>query len=264
MIETELLIRATCMLLGLWGVLHSFQWLVNLPNWRAGTALGWDLQSLRQSSLLRSPFAVRLFDEAGLRVIAVMLLFLSAALPVAPIMTAGIVLLALFFVAVLILGQRAFADGGDKIVMATASGTTLQIVGLVVHSDRMVLAGALWTGGQLILSYFASGASKLMLANWRNGTVPKQALTSYAWGQSWTAAPVGKSGVALALAWAIMAAEILFPLALLLPAPWLYAALAAMFLLHLVIAAAMGLNSYPWAFLTAYPSVILLSQRLAL
>lgn len=263
MIEPELLIRATCSLLGLWGVLHAVQWLVDLPNWRAGTALGWDLQSLRQSTWLRSPFAAKLFDGTGLRVIAATLLLLSAALLVLPIMTASVVLLTLFFAAVLLLGQRAFADGGDKIVMTTASGTALQILGLVAHSDRLVLAGALWAGGQLALSYFASGASKLMLANWRNGTIPKQALTSYAWGQSWTAAPVGKSGIGLALAWAIMAAEILFPLALLLPAPWIYVALVIMFLLHLVIAAAMGINSYPWAFLAAYPSAVLLSQRLA-
>ncbi len=264
MIATEILIRLGCALLGVWGALHSLQWLADLRHWRDGTALGWDLQRLRKSRLLRSQVVGWLYGQRGLRALAIALLFTAAALLVLPLMLATTALLAVFFVLVFVLAQRASADGADKIAMAVASGLCLQSLGLAIASDRLVLAGALWTGGQLTLAYFASGASKLILAEWRNGTAPKQALTSHSWGQQWIAVLVDKPGISVALAWLIMGVETLFPLALFAPTPLLYAALGCMFLLHLMIAIVMGLNTYPWAFLAAYPSVLFLGQWLAL
>ncbi len=263
MIATELLIRCSCALLGLWGVLHALQWFADLRHWRDGSALGWDLQRLRKSRALRSSTVAVIYGDSGLPVLIAGLLMASLGLLVLPLMLLTLALLAVFLLAVLALAQRSFADGADKMAMAVASGALLQNMGLAVGSDQLVLAGCLWTGGQLTLAYFAAGASKLLLAGWQNGTVPRQALRSYAWGQPWTAALVSKTGASLVLGWLIMGSETLFPLALFAPAPVLYVALAGMFLLHLTIAAVMGLNTYPWAFLAAYPSVLFLGQWLA-
>lgn len=264
MIATELLIRCSCALLGLWGMLHALQWFADLPRWRDGTALGWDLQRLRKSPFLRSHAVAWIFGDGGLQALVAGLLFASAALLVLPLMVLTIPLLAVFLLLVVALAQRSFTDGADKIVIVVASGALLQSAGLAVGSDQLVLAGGLWTGGQLALGYFAAGASKVLLAGWRNGAVLRQVLTSYAWGRPWTAALVSKTGASLVLGWLIMGIETLFPLALFAPAPVLYGALAGMFLLHLAIAVVMGLNTYPWAFLAAYPSALFLGQCVAM
>jgi hypothetical protein len=263
MIATEQLIRASCVLLAVWGVLHALQWLADLRYWRDGTALGWDLQRLRKSRVLRFGPVSWTNGQAGLRVLVISLLAVSIGLFCLPLTSAAIPMLLLFHVLVLVLAQRGGTDGADKIALVVSGGTLLQCIGLAAASDRLVLAGGLWAGGQLALAYFAAGASKLTLAEWRSGDAPRRALSSSSFGQNWTAALTAQPANARSLAWLIMSVEILFPLALFAPFPWLCLILAGFFLFHFAIAVVMGLNTYPWAFLAAYPSVLFLSQQLA-
>jgi hypothetical protein len=123
-----------------------------------------------------------------------------------------------------------------------------------------VLAGVLWSGGQAVIAYCTTGVAKLALASWRDGLALRAALSSYQWGEARTATLLARPGVALAAAWAVILLEALFPLALFGPAWLLAAALAAMFTLHLAIAVVMGINTYPWAFLSTYPAIWALGE----
>ena len=87
----------------------------------------------------------------------------------------------------------------------------------------------------------------------------RKALSSYIWGHRLPANLLRSNALALTLAWAVMLGEALFPLALLAPPEVLAAALGTMFLFHLATALFMGLNTYPWGFVTAYPAVFALS-----
>jgi hypothetical protein len=60
----------------------------------------------------------------------------------------------------------------------------------------------------------------------------------------------------------VIVPEVLFPFALLLPPEGLAAVLGLFLLFHLTIAAAMGLNTYPLAFVAAYPATLMLGQWL--
>jgi hypothetical protein len=260
MTETIDLVRIGCALLGLWGVLNAAIWLVDAPRWADGGALGWDLQRLRRGRLMRSDVVASLHSPRGLRALATALLLASLGLLILPLLPLTLALLAIVALSQLALSLRGGADGADKIALVTATGLFLQCAGLHTVLEGLFLAGVLWTGGQLAIAYFAAGASKAILAPWRNGQAVRGALTSYTAGHRWAAAALRNDRVALILGWTIILVEIAFPLALLAPLPVMLAALGSMFLLHLGIAVIMGLNTYPWAFLAAYPSALLLHQ----
>lgn len=260
MIDAADLTRAGCALLGLWGLLNAAQWLVDAPRWADGGALGWNLQRLRRGRLMRSDVVASLYSAPGLRALAIALLLASLALLTLPLLPLTLALLAIVAISQLVLSLRGGADGADKIALVSATGLFLQCAGLHTVLDGFFLAGILWTGGQLTIAYFAAGASKAMLAPWRNGQAVRGALSSYTAGHRCAAALLRDNRIAFALGWAIILAELAFPLALFAPLPVMLTALAAMLLLHLGIAIIMGLNSYPWAFLAAYPSALLLHQ----
>ncbi len=258
MIEPELALRATGLALGLWGALSAIESLADLGAWRNDGPLGWPLQGLRRGRWTGLPGLGALWSRRGLTGLLLVQLASSLALLAAPV-AAGF---ALFWLVTLLLALRLGPNGADKIALVVAAGGALQALGLALAAPRLWLAGVLWTGGQLTIAYFAAGASKLVLAPWRSGAAMRDSLSSYAYGHRWAAATLRGPAPAAALAWAVMLAEALFPLALLLPAPMLAAVLAGFFVFHLAIAATMGLNTYPWAFLAAYPAVLLLGQTL--
>jgi hypothetical protein len=263
MIPTETLLRATCALFGVWGLLHAAHWLADLPRWRDGSAAGWDLQRLRKGIKGRSALVALLYNERGMALLAVLVGLFGLALLALPLGPVTPLLLAVALVLALLFGQRTIPDGADKMATVVASGCLLQSLGLALNNATLVLAGALWTGGQLTIAYFAAGASKVILADWRSGAAPRAALGSYMWGNRLSAWGVNLPGGAFVLAWTVMLLEMLFPLALLLlPTPWLAAVLGCFFLFHAAIALVMGLSTYPIAFLAAYPSTIWLGQWL--
>jgi hypothetical protein len=256
------LLQATCFLLGFWGLINGFQWLAGMPSLQSGRALGWDLQGLRRSRLYRSNLLTTLFVSHGLSAMVVVQLVASLALLGLPVSSLSFVWLSGFWLTMQLLAFRLRPDGADKMILVVVSGALLQLLGLQFQSDRFVLAGGLWTGGQLTIAYFASGASKVLLAPWRQGEALRAALSSYMWGHRWSAPVVRHPRTAKLLAWTIILLELAFPLALLMPMAWLCAILGCFLLFHLAIAVIMGLNHYPWAFLAAYPSVLLVSQWL--
>ncbi len=254
--------RASLFLLGLFGLINAGQWLADQRRWADDGALGWDLHGLRRGRLWRFPLTGVIFRSSGLRWLAVLLLLASALLIAGPILVSPLLPLLLFLVATMMLALRAEPDGADKIAQVSATGLLLQATGIALSNQTLILAGVIWVGGQLTLAYFAAGASKLVLTPWRNGEALQGALRSAMWGNDWSARLVERRDVARWLSWGIILLEIAFPLALLLPLPFLGAILAIFFLFHMAIALVMGLNSYPWAFVATYPSVILLSEWL--
>jgi len=80
---------------------------------------------------------------------------------------ATIPVLGCFAVAMLLLALRSGSDGADRMAKVVATGALLRSFGASYGAQQLVLAGVSWTGGQLTLAYFASGASKLLLAPWR-------------------------------------------------------------------------------------------------
>lgn len=259
MIEPDKMLSLSCVLLGLWGMINAAQWIASTASWRSGTALGWDLQGLRTGRLYGGRWLSRALAPRAFPFIAPLHFVASLFLCLLPMGWDAFAALSVIAATNALLILRSSADGGDKMAMVVTYGLLLQMLGTISAQPLLFLAGLLWVGGQLTISYATSGLSKLFLADWRNAAVPRQALSSFSYGNRTTQALMRYPVAALMLAWGIILIESLFPLALFAPLPVLIAALGGMALLHLSIAFAMGLNTYVFAFIAAYPSVVLLA-----
>lgn len=258
MIEADLALVLTCRALGFWGVITSLQWWADRRAWREGGAFGWDLLCLSRSRLFGSRVLAGLFAALPLPVLIFGQFAASAFLLATPVSGVTAIHLALLMATTALLCLRSHTDGADKMAMAVIPGAFLQLSAQSV----LVQAGACWIAGQLTIAYVTSGAAKVRLPEWRNGSALVRAMSSYGSGHRIAAAVIGRKGAAFTFAWGLMLVEILFPVAMLAGPAVLVAVLAAFFLFHLATAAFMGLNTYPWAFLAAYPSAILVAGRL--
>jgi hypothetical protein len=255
MTEPAELLRLTSLALAMWSALTGLHLLAEGRVWQTGQALGWDLLGLRRSRVYGSALLEWIFARLSVAELGLALLALAIGLALVPVGAATPILLALLLVATALLALRTIADGAAKIALISAGGVLLMSLGLLLALPKLVLAGVLWSGGQLTLSYCTTGLAKLAIPAWRDGSALREALSSYQWGERRVAALLTRRGVALIAAWAVILLEAVFPLALFAPAGVLAAALVAMFALHLAIAAVMGINTYPWAFLSTYPAV---------
>jgi len=108
------------------------------------------------------------------------------------------------------------------------------------------------------LAYITSGATKLSEPAWRSGVALGRVVNLRSFGAPWAAdLLLPRPRLRLVLSWAVMLAEVCFPLALLLPAGGIVAVLAAGLVFHLAVALCMGLNAFVWAFVATYPAILL-------
>ncbi len=258
--SAELVLEATCRMLGAWAFLSGAGWLVDAPQWAGGGPLGRDLHRLRRSRWTQwRPFDL-LHDSRFLALLG----GIQAALGLWLVLLPGQPLIALVALGLIGATQalRGANDGSDKVAMVVIAGGLLQAAGIALDQPVLTFAGALWIGGQLTLAYATAGIAKLRHAVWRNGTAIQGVLSSYMHGCGWAARVVRANGPAKLLAWSVIVLEVLFPLALLLPTSWLAVVLGLFLLFHLAIAAAMGLHTYPLAFAATYPATLVLGQWL--
>ena len=188
-------------------------------------------------------------------VLAILLLAGVAPLPV------GAALLASYG-ALLLLSGDYWSDGSDKIGMIVLAGTLLTGIGVARDDALLALAGVLVAGGQLTLCYAIAGWSKVIVVDWRSGAELRDIMATDLWGTTLVRRVTGHPTGALVAAWGVMGIEMIFPLALLAPLPWLAGALAVMLAFHIATALIMRLNLFPWAFVSAFPAVILLSRAI--
>lgn len=256
------MLSLSCMMLGAWALLAGALDLAGRGQWRSDGPLGWSLRRLSGGRLRRSALAAWLFAPQGIGTLGLLRLVAGAMLMVQPHPLAALAGLLLLIIVQLLRALRLPVDGGEKLAQVVAVGGVMLWIGIAADSRPWLLAGTLWTGGQLVIAYFGAGVSKLLLRRWRNGEAPYGALSSFTHGRALTAAFVGHPLRARLFGWAVMLPELLFPLALLLPLPWLALVLLGFLLFHLVIVWVMDLVTYPLAFAAAYPFALLLSVEL--
>lgn len=114
---------------------------------------------------------------------------------------------------------------------------------------------------QLVLSYFVAGWVKIVNPQWRRGRALQDVFDFSAYPVSeavrgWAA----WSRLLCVMSWAVMVFELLFPLTLLSQVT-LIAGLVIAGIFHLANAFLFGLNRFFWVWLSAYPSILWLQQR---
>lgn len=113
---------------------------------------------------------------------------------------------------------------------------------------------------QLALSYFMSGAVKIIHPDWRNGRALRDVFLFSVYPASENLRGLVKKPLVLFCAsWAVIVFELIFPIAFLTQESLLFALFCAA-LFHLANACLFGLNRFFWIWLAAYPSILWLQS----
>ena len=115
---------------------------------------------------------------------------------------------------------------------------------------------------QLVLSYFISGFVKVVNPDWRNGRALCDVFLFSVYPASkslrnWSNWP----RLLFVMSWGVMLFELLFPISLI-SSTSLYFALIIAASFHLSNVFVLGLNRFFWIWISAYPSIIWLQQRI--
>lgn len=169
--------------------------------------------------------------------------------------------LALVLLSLLILGrfQGPYNGGSDRMgLLALCCLCATHLMPTLRWQEY--IAGYL--AAQVTLSYFLSGWVKIVNPDWRSGRALQDVFQFSAYPVSeglrvWSQRP----RVLLAMSWAVMVFELIFPLALL-SKPLLILALAIAALFHLANACLFGLNRFFWTWIAVYPVLFWLQARL--
>lgn len=117
---------------------------------------------------------------------------------------------------------------------------------------------------QACLSYSAAGIVKIAGPAWRTGKAVAAIFGTRSYGHPGVAAFLQRQpAFAAVLTWSVVAVETLFPLALILPAPYVHIFLLWGVAFHASNAAIMGLNTFFWAFIATYPAILYCNAWLA-
>lgn len=250
----------TCPLLGLWCLLSTTEWISQLHLFGDRGLLSWRVLSLRSHWLYQSPLLEPVYHHRGVAVMLALRLACAVAV-IWPLqgwfrvaMLAAIVATGWLFK----LRKWLSEDGSDQMGQVVATGTLLTALGLQWQDLLLSLAGTLLIAGQLTISYFLAGAAKLISLEWRSGRALIGIMGTEGFGHDFAARVASSSAwFSIAFCWLLILGETVFPAAVIGPGPVLEVFLAVFALFHVATALFMGLNTYVWAFLAAYPSVLL-------
>jgi Vitamin K-dependent gamma-carboxylase len=254
---TELAFQISCVLVGIALLVSSVEYMASADLYQESNLLSWKVFGQRGTTLgvWLAPLCdgVGLMCVVGLRAIAGVALFMTLS---QGWNTAAI---ALALLASLFLGYRSPAggDGSDQMTIVVLSG--LLIASLPINSNAR-MAGYWLIAAQSALSYFTAGIAKAVSPVWRDGSAPVLIFRTATYGQLRLSRFCAQyPSVSRTICWGTIVFEVGFPFALFGPLPVLAAALIAGALFHIVTAAVMGLNVFTWAFVAAYPSILVVA-----
>ncbi|MGW7002672.1 hypothetical protein ACWGCW_07550 [Streptomyces sp. NPDC054933] len=217
-----------------------------------GGILSWAVIGVSRARPMRSLLAWERY-----RVVLVLQCVAGLAAPVAAVTTragAAALACALAVAALLTLQRSGYGtDGSDQMfaLVMVAAAVTLTLGG---SYGRLFLA---FLAAQLLLSYVVSGVAKLASSTWRDGSCLAQILTTESYGSPRVAALLkARPVLALALAWGVMVLESAFWMVVFVPRGLMWCLLAAAAALHFGIACVMGLRTFLFAFVGAYPALV--------
>jgi hypothetical protein len=229
----------TGLLLGLWCLLATAEWASRFALFRDDGLLSWRVLALRPQWVHRSRLAGIVHRPRGVALVLGLRLACAALLLLAPQGWTRVGLLAALVATGWLMKLRNWLgeDGAD-------------------HMGQVV-------AGQLTISYFLAGAAKLASFEWRSGRALVGVMGTGAYGHPF-AARVATAGpwVPIVFCWCVIAIETVFPAFLFAPREVLLGVLAAFALFHGATAFFMGLNTFVWAFIAAYPSLLVVHALL--
>ncbi|WP_128597446.1 hypothetical protein [Paraburkholderia kirstenboschensis] len=243
--------------------MSTLEWVRNLDLFKHDGLLSWRILSLRPGWIFHGDGVRSLFwarsttGVLAIRMVAAVTLLASNDPCLLCIALVVIVATSWFLTIRTWLGE----DGSDQMGQIVAIGSLLISAGIFFDQLALSFAGTLLIAGQLTISYFFAGFAKLRSPEWRRGQALVGVMGTHSYGHSFGARiSSGSAAFGTAFCWLVILGESMFPLVIFAPQTALLIVLAAFLLFHLANALFMGLNTFVWPFLAAYPSVIVLNN----
>ncbi len=258
---------ATCyavtrVLLGAWCIISTLEWWAKRDMFAPDGLLPWRLLSLRSGWIVGEGRLRILIWERSTPWALVLRMGAAIVLVVTPSRVQACMAVLAIIGTSWLLTVRTWlaADGSDQLGQIVSVGLLLMAVGLAWGRTTLAFAGTLLVGGQLALAYFFGGVTKLASVYWRDGRALAGIVDTISYGHHGLSRFLHRyPRVARPLCWGVIAVETLFPVALLAGPAVLWLLLGIALLLHVSYAVFMGLNTFPWAFASAYPSFVVLN-----
>jgi hypothetical protein len=243
--------------------MSTMEWIKNLDMFRTDGLLSWRILSLRPGLIFRTGWLQSLFWERSIGWVLGIRIAAAVGLMVAPDPPFQCVALLVIVATSWFLAVRSWLgdDGADQMGQVVSIGAFLIAAGIALNQLALSFAGTLFIAGQLVISYFFAGFSKLLSAEWRLGRALVGVMGTHSYGHTLGARVASRSVVfSICFCWLVILSETLFPVAIFAPRGVLLFTLAVFFVFHVANAYFMGLNTFVWAFAAAYPSVILMND----
>lgn len=258
-VDRELVLLGVAGLATVGATISTLEWLVNWRQLGAGGLFSWRVIESRPAlaGTLRGRFAaVFLAYPNILGLLALRLIALLALLPAVASGRFVTWVLAVVVLTTVLLNVRSpyGMDGSDQ--MAT------QVFGALflgfLPGTPLALDAALWyIALQGCLSYATAGLVKVSSPPWHSGEALFGIFNTRAYGHPAVARFLHRRpGLTQALGWTVVAAEVAFPLTLLLGYPYGLVLLGWGVAFHAANALVMGINSFFWSFVAPYPAIL--------
>ena len=223
-----------------------------------GRFFEWRVVRSRYYILIRRPVLSALFDVMLSGRVFTNLVSIHAVAAVAFVIVLPLShALAALFASVVLLGHLCIhlrllvgMDGADQMQ------TVLWVSFLVYSLDLGTLVATAAAGflcAELLLSYLVSGSAKLASPAWRIGTAILRITRTGTYSTPRVSGVLHHYFVSCCMGWSVMAFEVLGPALLFAGRPGTLAFIAVGIVFHLGIAFTMGLTTFVFAFLAAYP-----------
>jgi hypothetical protein len=258
-------LRVTRLLIGAWCLLSTLEWLDNIEMFKTEGLLSWRILSLRSGLFFRSDWMRWISQERLVAWVLRIRIGAAIGLMMTPNLGWECIALLAIIVSSWFLTMRTWlgTDGADEIGQIASIGALLIAAGIAFQQAALSFAGTLLIAGQLTLSYSVGGLSKVLSAEWRQGRALVGVMGTHSYGHSLVARASSRSATfSICVCWLLILSETLFPLALFAPHSVLLPVLVGFLLFHASHAYFMGLNTFVWAFASAYPSFIVLNHQI--
>jgi hypothetical protein len=137
---------------------------------------------------------------------------------------------------------------------------TAAAIGETTHSAMVLRACLTFIAMQSCLAYGSAGIAKARSMVWRSGSAIRRVLRTRSVGAPLGARVFDRSPIAArAACWGVIVLECGMPFSVLLPQPFMLAALGLGLVLHVSIAIVMGLGGFLWVFAATYPAIMWLN-----
>lgn len=255
--------RWTVLLAGVGVTIKALETMFLMPAYARRGILDYDVtgSDFLLVSRLSSALA-RMYSGRGVLVLSVLTVVSFAAVLAFEFGSAGYrwALLVLIVANVALYYRQAFGlDGADQ--MSFLVLLTVLLCWLLAPDEGVHRIGIWFIALQLALSYFVSGAAKLVSTEWRSGTAIPGILSTYTYGTRLTRRLfVRHRRLSLAVCWAVIVVELILPFGLVLGEQGALTLLAVGLGMHVSIAMIMGLNDFVWGFTAAYPAFYYLAS----